>query len=368
MDNKETNDRMVTASELERSIPIIDFCAAYRIPFLRQRGVNRYYRYTNADTGEVTDFTVNVNRNQWISRDNSLTGTLTELHKILGMQQKGFDGNYKEVFKDIMAYYRIQVLTPSHYPTAKVRLGTDDALIGALDSKNLHSEMCRRGISIATATLYCQEIHKKERNKEMESKYLAFPCENGFYCFNGVGFRPLGDPGISTIGEFRQDQNCYVYENAMDFLALMELWGRNRVESLFANEFHLILNGSQNLKEAADFIKLNPDFRQVKTLFPNNNEGAVMTSKIFDITKGTSKNCSSLFEGFESLGERLKQPVPLQYATVIKCMLKGMKADEIQAILAKQGMKSQKPAVKPEELLGNKTALTLGSDKAGLKL
>ena len=120
MDNKETNDRMVTASELERSIPIIDFCAAYRIPFLRQRGVNRYYRYTNEDTGEVIDFTVNVNRNQWISRDNSQTGSLTELHKLLGMKQKGFDGNYKDVFKDIMDYYRIQILTPSHYPTAKV--------------------------------------------------------------------------------------------------------------------------------------------------------------------------------------------------------------------------------------------------------
>jgi hypothetical protein len=45
-----------------------------------------------------------------------------------------------------------------------------------------------------------------------------------------------------------------------------------------------------------------------------------------------------------------------------------MKADEIQSLLAKQGMKSQKPAVKPEELLGKKTTLTLGSNKAGLKL
>lgn len=35
---KETNDKVVTASELERSIPIVDFCAAYGIPFLKQRG------------------------------------------------------------------------------------------------------------------------------------------------------------------------------------------------------------------------------------------------------------------------------------------------------------------------------------------
>ena len=368
MENKETKNKVVTVSELERSVPIIDFCAAYRIPFLRQRGVNRYYHYTNADSGDVIDFTVNVNRNQWIFRDSSLTGSLTGLHKLLGMQQKGFDGNYKDVFNNIMDYYRIQLMTPSHYPTAKVRLGTDDAFIGVLDNKNIYSEMCRRGISMVTATLYCQEIHKKERNNDKESVFLAFPCENGFYCFNGVGFRPLDERGITTFGEFREDQNCYVYENAMDFLALMELWGRNRVDSLFANEYHLILNGSQNLKEAADFIKLNPDFRQVKTFFPNNDEGNVMAEKIFDVTKGTSKNCSHLFEGFESLGDQLKQPVPLQYATAIKGLQKGMKAEEIQSLLIKQGMKNQKPIVKIEKLLGEKTTLTLGSDKAGHKL
>ncbi len=368
MDNKETKNKVVSASELDRSIPIIDFCAACRIPFLRQRGVNRYYHYTDAETGLVTDFTVNVARNQWIFRDNSLTGSLTDLHKFLGMQPESFDGNYKDVFNSIMTYYRMQILTPTHYPTAKVRLGTDNASIGVLDNRHIYSEMCRRGISMVTATLYCQEIHKQEHNKDKESVFLAFPSENGFYCFNGAGFRPLDESGITTIGEFREDQNCFVYENAMDFLALMELWGRNRVESLFANEFHLIMNGCHNLKEATDFIRLNPDFRQVKTMFPNNEEGKVMTEKIFDITKGTSKNCSRLFDGFESLGDQLKQPVPLQYATAIKALLKGMKADEIQALLTEQGKGRQMPDIKPERLLGEKTTLTLCSDKAGLKL
>lgn len=368
MDNKETNDKVVTASELERSIPIVDFCAAYGIPFLKQRGVNRYYHFSNADSGEVRDFTVNVNCNLWISKDNSLTGTLADLHKFLGMQLKAFDGNYKNVFKDIMAYYRHQILIPSHYPTANVRLGSDDAYIGVLNDRDICPEMCRRGISMATATLYCQEILKKERNKDRESIFLAFPCVNGFYCFNGVGFRPLDEHGITTFGKFLRNQNCYVYENAMDFLALMELWGRNRVDSLFAHEYHVILNGSQNLKEAADFIKLNPDFRQVKTLFPNNDEGAVMTEKIFDATKGTSKNCSPIFKGFESLGDQLKQPVPLQYATVIKGVLKGMKADEIQSLLVEQGKKKRKPVIMPEELLGKKTTLILGCGKAGMKL
>lgn len=368
MDKKEIKDKTVSASELDRSIPIIDFCAAYRIPFLRQRGDNRHYRYTNGDTGEVTDFTVNVGRNSWISRDNSLTGSLTDLRKFLGMQPKTFDRNYRDVFKSVLDYYRMQILTPGHYPTAKVRLGTDGACIGALENKFVHSEMCRRGISMATATHYCREIHKWERKKDKESIFLAFPSENGFYCFNGIGFRPLDESGITTIGEFRQDQNCYVYENAMDFLALMELWGRNGVESLFANEYHLVMNGSWNLKEAADFIRLNPDFRQVKTMFPNNDEGAVMTAKIFDVTKGTSKNCSHLFEGFESLGERLKQPVPLQYETAIKGFMKGMKADEIQSLLNELGRERQVPVVNPERLLGEKTTLTLGSDKAGIKL
>lgn len=365
---KETNDKVVTASELERSIPIVDFCAAYGIPFLKQRGGNRYYHFSNADSDEVRDFTVNVNRNSWISKGNSFAGTLTDLHKFLGMQHKAFDRNYIGVFWNIMDFYRLQILTPSHYPTANVRLGSYDAYIEVLNDRNICSEMCRRGISLTTATLYCQEILKKERNKERESIFLAFSCVNGFYCFNGVCFRPLEEPGITTFGKFLSNQNCYVYENAMDFLALMELRGRNRVESLFANEFHLILNGSQCLKEAADFIRLNPDFRQVKTFFPNNDEGAVMTEKIFDVTKGTSKNCSSIFNGFESLGDQLKQPVPLQYATVIKGILKGLDVNEIQSLLIEQGRKKRKPVIKSEKLLGEKTSLILGCGKAGLKL
>ena len=44
---------------------------------------------------------------------------------------------------------------------------------------------------------------------------------DGFMAFNGKTFRSIGDSGMTAIGQRRKDQICMVYENPLDFLALM---------------------------------------------------------------------------------------------------------------------------------------------------
>lgn len=120
----------------------------------------------------------------------------------------------------------------------------------------------------------------------------------------------MTDGGISTFGEFKKNQYLYVYDNPLDYLVMMEKWHRNRVENAFGSAYHLILNGRQNIGDARQFIKDNPDFLSVKTFFPDTPDGRQMFAEIDDASKGTSVNCSYIFKGFESLIDQMRMRVP----------------------------------------------------------
>lgn len=301
----------ITASELNK-VPVSDFLSALKVEFTEQVMSLRHYLIDLENPSERIEITVNTARNEWIDRnDRSKHGPLTALLDHLRVNGDDFDGNYAEHMKFILDAYKEMDELPSSYPTATVRLGTIGTELSDKIDDSVYSMMSMRGISRRTVDKHCKQITVKNRKDGTRQLLLAFPSDNeNWYAFTGTSWRPVRDGGISTKGEFRKNQYLYVYENPLDYLSMMEKWHRNRVENAFGSVYHLILNGRQNIGEARQFIKDNPDFLSVKTFFPDTTDGRQLFAEIDDASRGTSVNCSYIFNGFESLGDQLRMRAP----------------------------------------------------------
>lgn len=300
----------VSRSEMNK-IPISDFLAAMKFPFYEQVQSLRHYREELCDTGFMAEFTVNMARNEWISRKDGVHGQLTDLIGYLHAKPDGYDGNYREYMKlTLDAFQELETL-PGSFPATTVRLGRlHTALTERIDS-SVYALMTRQGISKRVIDRYCKQVEVKDGRKSKERSLLAFPADNdNWYLFRGSSWMPYDESDITTIGEFRKNQSCFVYDSPSDFLAMMEMWHRNRVTLSFGSTYHLIINGRQNIRKAQQFIRDNPDFLSVKTFFPNTADGRQLFKDINDACKGTAVNRSDIFKGQDSLAAQMRMHVP----------------------------------------------------------
>ena len=83
-------------------------------------------------------------------------------------------------------------------------------------------------------------------------------------------------------GERRKDQVCMVYENPLDFMALMESVERNGVYPVMARRYHIILNGRKGIREACEYLKANPDCLEVRCFMSATEDGARLFTAIND--------------------------------------------------------------------------------------
>lgn len=81
---------------------------------------------------------------------------------------------------------------------------------------------------------------------------------------------------------------CYVYENIVDFLALMELRHQNKTEFLLPSAHHVIINNNENLSEALEFLHSHCDYMDIICMFPNDDWGHKLLDMVMKKTNGTA--------------------------------------------------------------------------------
>lgn len=300
----------VSRSEMNK-VPISDFLAAMKFPFYEQVLSLRHYREELRDTGFMTEFTVNMARNEWISRKDGVHGQLTDLIGYLHAKPDSYDGNYHEYMKlTLDTFHELETL-PGSFPATTVRLGRLHTALTDHINDSVYALMTQQGISKGVIDRYCRQVEVKDGRKSKERFQLAFPADNdNWYLFRGSSWMPYDESDITTIGEFRKNQFCFVYDSPSDFLAMMEMWHQNRVPLSFGSTYHLIINGRQNIRKAQQFIRDNPDFLSVKTFFPDTADGRQLFKDINDACKGTAVNYSDIFKGHDSLASRMRMRIP----------------------------------------------------------
>lgn len=185
--------------------------------------------------------------------------------------------------------------------------------------------------------------------------------------FNGKTFRSIGDSGMTAIGQRRKDQICMVYENPLDFLALMEAVARNGIYPLMARRYHIILNGKWGLHEACEYLKANPDFLEVRCFMPETEFGRTAFAAINDAVKGTAIDRTDMYRGARSLFGKHLPKVPETYRE-----WKALHTERNMAVGEDKSRNVRQEQPKPKlditPLLGGEKSAVIDRKTGGLKL
>lgn len=274
----------ITPEEFESLVPVDDLCMALGMVCAYQiQGVRHYY------TPDRDEITVNVPRNQWCMKSPNIYGSASQLWSHLrGALNAGLD-----VAASMMeTFYKERENTPKVFPYMFLRGFPEDFIPTKTPDYELMKTLTRLGLTAAVVREFCTfgTLPKITAPGERES-VIAFTKDfrNGpFITFNGHNYRTVGDWGISTYGNRRRDQICMVYENPLDFLAIMQSVEQRGFRALQAHNFHLIINGENGVKAACEYLHANPDFIDVRCLMPNIKEGRTFFEKINEAVKGTA--------------------------------------------------------------------------------
>jgi len=124
------------------------------------------------------------------------------------------------------------------------------------------------------------------------------------------GYCLIGDEAIE------KGETCYVFENIVDYLALMEMRHKNGTEKIMPPEHHLIINGSDNIKEAMEYLHKRCDYMKVVTLFPNDEEGRAMLATVKAATHQTAKDGSEPYTSLHCFSMSAKAAGRIDYAAL----------------------------------------------------
>lgn len=357
---------------------ISDVLDVLGFPFTEQIGVNRHYMNIKNNDYRVPDFTVNTLRNQWICRETGDRGQLTSLLRHMKVIGDDFDGNYDTLREQLFKGYALRYREQKSYNITPVRIGKAYTMLVNRNDPEVFAMMSRKGISAVTVSNWCHEILIRYRKTGKETLQLAFPCDNrDFYIFNGTVFRPLDEPSISTFGEIQKDQNCYVYLNPMDYLAMRELRRRNRVDFLFRRDYHLVVNGDVNIEQAAQFLKDNPDFSEVRAILPKTEEGRIMFGKLDDACRGTLVNCDYIYKDFESLADKVAMQIPKHMKDALDEHYRKKKEEELGLQVEEEKKEEERKLEKKSEEklsdtkprgLGEPRKIIITDERRGMKM
>ncbi|MGI6224123.1 MAG: hypothetical protein ACOYJG_11000 [Prevotella sp.] len=193
-------------------------------------------------------------------------------------------------------------------------------------------------------------------------------CDNGgYYVYDGFTYRPLDKRGISTVGRHVQFQVCNVFDNWLDYLAFQERRHQTG-QYLLANDYFLILNGKSNLEEAMRFLRLNPDFMEVRSFMPDTEEGRFLTARVKEATKGTAVDCSSYYAKSVTLLSYIHPKLPKWYLDIIEEQ-ECQKREEEQVRKAMESKKiSERKAKVKLTPKGEEQEIILNPRRGGFKL
>lgn len=364
-------DRMSTIFRADHVLDMIG------IPYFEQIGINRYYSTCRFNGMDLPEIVVNTPRSEWICREKGEHGKLSDLLDFLQITLHDEKGSYMPLYCKMAEYYQDQMTTDKTVPINAIRIGKANVTMEGNISYETAIGLSRLGISLRTlraagcetATVYNRQTGKLEQQ-------LSFGCDNGSgYLYNGTVFRPIDDPGITTIGEILRDQNCYVYHNPLDYLAMMELRHRRRVEFLLRKDYHLVINGERNIEQACQFLKDNPDFAEVRTILPAGDDSKPIFGKLCMATSNVIVNYSDILNGYTSLLGKAGIQVPAFFKEILtkkKNRVKDVKptretvqeADVTRQVAHQQGKEKDMP----QGLGRSQTIIVADERRGGMKM
>lgn len=349
--------------EFDSIVPVDDLCMAAGLICTSQRRALRHYQLSDG-----RELTVNTARNEWAMKNPDEFGTASSLADKLGLVK---NNDFSKAMESVENLYAEREKIPFAFPSAQISRPvwdfTDtchpkDAGIGRLTT--------RLGLSMDTVKLFSLEGSLPKVKGGGSERVIAFHTSqegDNFVGFNGSSYRYIGEPGISVFGVRRKDQTCMVYENPMDFLALMEQCERNGVRAVMDRRYHIILNGKRGIREACDYLKANPDFLEVRCFMPSTESGARFFAAINDAVKGTAIDRSDLYLGYGSLLSKYAPRVPEAYRKWKAAQVKAETKAEISEA-RNVGQMEVKPKVDKRQVSGVEKSAVLDRKDGGLKL
>lgn len=346
--------------EFDSIIPVDDVCMAIGLVCRSQRRALRHYLLP--DGGELT---VNTARNELAIKNPDSFGSASDLARKFDIA----DGDdFSKTMQMVEKLYLERGNMPSQFPYTPIsRPVWDFTETCHPKGTTIGSMITRIGLSMNTVRLLSLEGSLPKAKGNGSERVIAFRCgedADNFIAFNGKSFRQIGEPGMTVFCERRKDQVSMVYENPLDFMALMEAVERNGVYPVLARRYHIILNGRKGIREACKYLKANPDFLEVRCFMPATESGTRLFSAINDAIKGTAINRSDLYRGYGSLLGRYAPRVPESYR-------KWREAQRVQSVKADERIVRQsepKPKVTHTPTLGEKKSAVIDHKEGGLKL
>lgn len=144
--------------------------------------------------------------------------------------------------------------------------------------------------------------------RELFATALALPnVKGGWQLFDGRDTWPYHTEGMTVIGkkDLNLGEKLYVYENMMDYLALLEERSINGTAALFPDAHHLIINGKGNLKNALTYVKDNCNLLDVVAMFPNDEQGRDYRDEVLDAARSSFSDGSKLYPTCFTLTQHL---------------------------------------------------------------
>lgn len=138
-------------------------------------------------------------------------------------------------------------------------------------------------------------IEDKKAIKEKFTTAIAMRNVNGgLQLYTGEFTYPEKSDGYCLYGddEIKPGEKLYVYENILDYLAMMEQLHKNGTEFIMPSAHHIIINGDENLNDALEYIHDRCEFLDVVCLFPNEEQGKNLFKKVRHATNDTAQDAS----------------------------------------------------------------------------
>lgn len=330
--------------------------------------VHSLYDYGITLNGHPFRFVINEARDQWITEDHNAFGDGIEsflLHMYKVSQSKdSLDEFLREMARTVAANraYLQTMAMPKRLTFTELEVTGRKAIFKPYNKSV--DVMYVPGLSLKTLNKYCyvayisaldvndddEEVVKyrklikktddlntlkpadRQKIHELFRTYIALPNVNrGWVFFRGQEFSPYKAEGYSLVGEEKVGlgEKCYVYENMLDFLSLMERRSINGTEMLFPPEHHLILNGAKNLKDALQYLHDNCDFLDVCCMFPNDEHGKRLLPKVLKVVGSDMKDGSNLYGNYVSLTQQL---LGNEDAAILKAKHEALEKEVDQAI------------------------------------
>lgn len=152
----------------------------------------------------------------------------------------------------------------------------------------------KRGISLATANLYCKEVHYLNKGRPFFS--VGFRNNSGGYELRNASFKSCFSPKTYTHYNYG-NESIAVFEGFVDFLSALEL----KITKGEKNDF-LILNSLANKKKVFEILD---NYREINLYLNNDEAGEKAADEFKKLYPKKLKNMNKMYKEYNDLNDFL---------------------------------------------------------------